>query len=289
MRKIQLSPRRLFRRAALIAGVAAAAGVVVAGASAASASSSGPSGHAPGALPTVVLEHGAWANSASWNGVVQRLQADGYTVDVPPNPLQGLAYDPAYLADFLQTITGPIILVGHSYGGAVITNAATGNSQVKALVYVDAFIPEQGQTIGELVTMVPGSCVVAADPTTIFNLAPFPGAPAGVFDAYIKQSLFPSCIANGLPRSEADVLAATQEPLSTIALNQKSGVPAWKTIPSWAVVGTADHAIPPAELIAMAHAANARITLVPGAPHVSMISNPGVVTSVIIQAALATS
>jgi pimeloyl-ACP methyl ester carboxylesterase len=289
MRKIQLSPRRLFRRAALIAGVAAAAGVVVAGASAASASSSGPSGHAPGALPTVVLEHGAWANSASWNGVVQRLQADGYTVDVPPNPLQGLAYDPAYLADFLQTITGPIILVGHSYGGAVITNAATGNPQVKALVYVDAFIPEQGQTIGELVTMVPGSCVVAADPTTIFNLAPFPGAPAGVFDAYIKQSLFPSCIANGLPRSEADVLAATQEPLSTIALNQKSGVPAWKTIPSWAVVGTADHAIPPAELIAMAHAANARITLVPGAPHVSMISNPGVVTSVIIQAALATS
>ncbi len=289
MRKIQLSPRRLFRRAALIAGVAAAAGVVVAGASAASASSSGPSGHAPGPLPTVVLEHGAWANSASWNGVVQRLQADGYTVDVPPNPLQGLAYDPAYLADFLQTITGPIILVGHSYGGAVITNAATGNPQVKALVYVDAFIPEQGQTIGELVTMVPGSCVVAADPTTIFNLVPFPGAPAGVFDAYIKQSLFPSCIANGLPRSEADVLAATQEPLSTIALNQKSGVPAWKTIPSWAVVGTADHAIPPAELIAMAHAANARITLVPGAPHVSMISNPGVVTSVIIQAALATS
>ena len=292
MRKIQLSPRRLYRRAAMIAGVAAAAGLMVAGASAASApsgSSSTPSGHPAGPLPTVVLEHGAWANGASWNAVVQRLQADGYTVDVPPNPLQGLAYDPAYLADFLHTITGPIVLVGHSYGGAVITNAATGNPQVKALVYVDAFIPNQGQTIGELVTKVPGSCVVAADPTTIFNLATFPGAPAGVFDAYIKQSLFPSCIANGLPRSEADVLAATQAPLSTIALNQKSGVPAWKTIPSWAVVGTADHAIPPAELIAMAHAANARITLVPGAPHLSMVSNPGVVTSVIIQAARATS
>jgi pimeloyl-ACP methyl ester carboxylesterase len=124
-----------------------------------------------------VLEHGAWANSASWNGVMQRPQAAGYTVDVPPNPLQGLAYDPAYLADFLHTITGPIILVGHSYGGAVITNAATRNPQVKALVYVDAFIPNQNQTIGQLVTAVPGSCV-AAPPATIFNFATFPGAPA---------------------------------------------------------------------------------------------------------------
>jgi pimeloyl-ACP methyl ester carboxylesterase len=288
LRKIQLSPR-LYKRAVMIAGVAAAAGLIAAGTSAASASSAKPSGHVAGPLPTVVLEHGAWATGASWNAVVQRLQADGYTVDVPPNPLQGLAYDPAYLADFLHTITGPIVLVGHSYGGAVITNAATGNPQVKALVYVDAFIPNQNQTIAELVSMVPGSCVVAADPTTIFNLATFPGAPAGVFDAYIKQSLFPSCIANGLPRSEADELAATQEPLSTIALNQESGVPAWKTIPSWAVIGTADHAIPPAELIAMAHTANARITLVPNAPHLSMVSNPGVVTSVIIQAARATS
>src|ERR1700722_6109881 len=258
-----------------------------AGPSAASASSSRPSGHPAKPLPTVVLEHGAWANSASWNGVVQRLQADGYTVDVPPNPLQGLAYDPAYLADFLQTITGPIILVGHSYGGAVITNAATGNPQVKALVYVDAFLPEQGQTIGELVTMVPGSCVVAADPTTFFNLAPFPGAPAGVFDAYIKQSLFPSCFANGLPAREAMMLAATQEPLSTIALSQPSGVPAWKTIQSWAVVGTADRFILPAEQLAMAQHAHAHITEV-RAPHLSMITDPGVVTRVIVEAADAT-
>ena len=94
-----------------------------------------------------------------------------------PNPLQGLAYDPAYLADFLRTISGPIVLVGHSYGGAVITNAATGDKQVKALVYVDAFAPDQGQTIGQLVSSVPGSCVVAADPTTLFNLATYPGAP----------------------------------------------------------------------------------------------------------------
>jgi len=256
-------------------------------ATAASASSSGPSPQTSGPRPTIVLVHGAWANSGSWDGVVQRLQRDGYTVDVPPNPLQGLAYDAPYLADFLHTISGPIILVGHSYGGAVITNAATGDTQVKALVYVDAFAPDQGQTIGQLVSAVPGSCVAAADPTTIFNLATFPGAPAGVFDAYVKQSLFPSCFANGLPSSEARMLAATQEPLSTIALSQQTGVPAWKTIPSWAVIGTADRVILPAEQLAMARHAHAHITEV-RAPHLSMISDPGVVTRVILEAAHAT-
>jgi pimeloyl-ACP methyl ester carboxylesterase len=285
--KIESARRRLYRWGGIVTGLAAAAGLAVAGGVAASASSSVASQHASGRLPTVVLEHGAWANSASWNGVVRRLQRAGYKVDVPPNPLQGLAFDPAFLADFLHTISGPIVLVGHSYGGAVITNAATGDKQVKALVYVDAFAPDKGQTIGQLVTAVPGSCVVAADPTTIFNLAPFPGAPAGVFDAYVKQGLFPACFANGLPASQARVLAATQEPLSTIALSQQSGVPAWKTIPSWAVIGTADRVIPPAEQLAMARHARAHITKV-RAPHLSMISNPGVVTRVIVEAARAT-
>jgi pimeloyl-ACP methyl ester carboxylesterase len=273
---------------AAAAGLAVAAGLGVAGGAAASAStqvtSPVTSHHASGPLPTIVLVHGAWASSSSWDGVVQRLQRDGYTVDVPPNPLQGLAYDPAYIAGFLHTISGPIVLVGHSYGGAVITNAATGDTQVKALVYVDAFAPAQGQTVGQLASAVPGSCVLAADPTTIFNLAPIPGAPAGVFDAYVKQDLFPSCFANGLPASEARMLAATQEPLSTIALSQQSGVPAWETIPSWAVVGTADHVIPPAEQLAMARQAHSDITEV-RAPHLSMISDPGVVTRVIIEAA----
>ena len=100
-----------------------------------------------GPKPTIVLEHGAWADTSSWNGVIKRLQADGYTVYAPPNPLQGLPYDSAFLADFLHSISGPIVLVGHSYGGAVITNAATGDSQVKALVYVDAFAPAQNQTL----------------------------------------------------------------------------------------------------------------------------------------------
>ena len=186
-----------------------------------------------GFKPTIVLEHGAWADTSSWNGVITRLQADGYTVYAPPNPLQGLTYDSAFLADFLHSISGPIVLVGHSYGGAVITNAATGDSQVKALVYVDAFAPAQGQTLAQLLASVPGSCAVPAN----LNVVPFPGAPAGVGDAYITQSAFPSCMADGLPAREAHVLAVTQPPIATSAITDPSRVPAWQTIPSWAVGG----------------------------------------------------
>jgi len=237
-----------------------------------------------GPKPSIVLVHGAWADTSSWDGVIQRLQADGYTVYAVPNPLRGLAFDAAYLADFLHTISGPIVLVGHSYGGTVITNAATGDPQVKALVYVDAFAPAQGQTIAQLLAAYPGTCAVPAN----LNVVPFPGAPTGVADAYIKQSVFPSCMANGLPATEAHVLAATQRPIATIALTQQSGVPAWQTIPSWAVVGTADHAIPLALQLAMAKTAHAHITRV-DAPHLSMISDPGTVTNVILQAVRATS
>jgi pimeloyl-ACP methyl ester carboxylesterase len=235
--------------------------------------------------PSIVLVHGAWADSSSWDAVAGQLQHDGYTVYVPPNPLLGLSYDSAYIRDFLDTISGPVILVGHSYGGAVITNAATGDEQVKALVYVDGFAPAEGQTIGQLVSAHPGSCVL---PPANVTVQPYPDAPQGAVDVYIKQSVFPSCMANGLPASEAAVLAATQRPLTSIALTQVSGVPAWKTIPSWAVIGTADHAIPPAELLAMARQAHAHITVIPGAPHLSMIFAPGIVTNVILNAVRAT-
>jgi len=268
----------------LLAAVLAVVGLLAATAQIASAS---PSRAAAGPKPTIVLEHGAWADSGSWNGVVQRLQHDGYTVYAPPDPLQGLAYDTATLKDFLGTIPGPIVLVGHSYGGMVITNAATGNKNVKALVYDDAFIPAQGDTAGSLSGARPGSCLAVANPATVFNLVPFPGAPKGVVDAYVKPSVFPGCFANGLPASEGAVLAATQRPLATSVLTDKSGVPAWKTIPSWAIVGTADHVIPPAEQLFMAKRAGAHITEV-HAPHLSMISNPEVVTETIIAAAQAT-
>ena len=130
---------------------------------------------------------------------------------------------------------------------------------------------------------MPGTCTIPAN----LVLVPFPGAPAGVVDAYIKQSVFASCMANGLPAAEAAVLSTTQRPLATIALGQKSGVPAWLTIPSWAVVGTADHAIPPALQLAMAENAHARVTEV-NAPHLAMVADPGAVTSVILQAVHAT-
>jgi pimeloyl-ACP methyl ester carboxylesterase len=262
---------------------AAIAALVIALSQVASAQTTTRAVASGGPKPAIVLEHGAWANTASWAAVIHRLQADGYTVYAPPNPLQGLTYDSAYLADFLHSISGPIVLVGHSYGGDVITNAATGDTQVKALVYVDAFAPAQNQTLAQLLGAYPGSC---AEPSNL-TVVPFPGAPAGTGDAYITQSAFPSCMANELPAREAQVLAADQAPLATIALTQPSGVPAWKTIPSWAVVGTADHAIPLALQLAMAENAHAHITEV-NAPHLAMISDPGVVTRVILQAARAT-
>jgi pimeloyl-ACP methyl ester carboxylesterase len=286
-------------RFTIIGAALAAAAVAVPLSQAASASPASPASTAAhtaavstaktAVKPTIVLVHGAWASTSSWDGVISRMQALGYTVYAPSNTLMGLPYDANYLRDFLNTISGPIVLVGHSYGGAVITNAATGDKNVKALVYDDAFMPAKGETIGQLVAAQPGSCVVASDPTTIFKLAPYPGAPVGAADAYLKQSVFPGCIANGLPAGEQRELAVTQLPLTTAALAEKSGTPAWKTIPSWAIIGTADHAIPPAELKIMAMRAHSHITVIKGAPHVSMISNPDAVTGVILQAVHATS
>jgi pimeloyl-ACP methyl ester carboxylesterase len=272
-----LQPRRLWLIA--VSAIVALASLLIPLAQPASAHTNSTA--AP--KPTIVLVHGAWADSGSWDAVTRNLHSDGYTVYALPNPLQGLAYDSAYLADFLHTISGPIVLVGHSYGGAVITNAATGDAQVKALVYVDAFAPDQGQTLAGLLASIPGSC---ANPANL-TVAPFPGAPDGVGDAYIKQSVFPSCMANDLPASEARVLAVTQRPIATSALGEATGVPAWKTIPSWAVVGTVDHAIPVALQLAMANTAHAHITKI-RASHLSMISHPFAVTNVIVQAARAT-
>src|SRR3989441_12127172 len=145
-----------------------------------------------GPKPSIVLIHGAWADGSGWSGVISRLQDQGYTVYAPPNPLRGLASDSAYIADFLQSITGPIILVGHSYGGAVITNAATGNPNVKALVYIDAFVPDEGESLIQLLSMPPPigqspSCL-GGDPSKVFNFVNYPGAAVADFDVYIKQS-----------------------------------------------------------------------------------------------------
>jgi pimeloyl-ACP methyl ester carboxylesterase len=238
---------------------------------------------APAPKPTVVLVHGAWADSSSWDGVIKQLQPRGYRVVAPPNPLRGLASDSAYLQDYLQTISGPIVLVGHSYGGAVITNAATGNPNVKALVYVDAFIPDQGESLVSLLTPKDPS-QPGLDPSALFDFVPFPGAPDGVSDAYLKPSVLPGALANDLPKQEAAVLAATQRPVASNTLTDLSGPPAWKTIPSWAVIGTEDHILPPALQEFMATRAKAHATRVK-ASHLSLISQPAAVAKVIVAAA----
>jgi uncharacterized membrane protein HdeD (DUF308 family)/pimeloyl-ACP methyl ester carboxylesterase len=248
--------------------------------------------------PTIVLLHGAWADSSSWSKEVAELQGDGYTVAVPPNPLRGLPADAAYLADFLQTIPGPVVLVGNSYGGAVITDAATGNRNVKALVFVDAFIPDASESVFGLSSTPPppgqpGSCL-GGNPANVFNFVPYPGAPANDVDLYIKSSPnpgfvgFAACFANDLPLSRAAVLSATQRPIAFSALTEPSGAPAWKTIPSWAVVGALDRVIPPFAQLAMAQRAHAQITEVAGS-HLALISQADAVTQVIETAASATS
>ena len=237
--------------------------------------------------PTVVLVNGAWANSAAWSGVIARLQTEGFTVEAPPNPLQSLTGDAATIADLLKTIKGPIVLVGHSYGGAVITNAATGNRNVKALVYVDAFAPAKGESVLALDSSQPGSAL-GAGPAKVFNFVPFPGANEGDAELYVKPAIFEQAFANGLPAKEGAVLAATQSPAVYSALTAPSGTPAWKTIPSWYVLGTIDEAIPPAIQLFMARRIHAHITRV-RAGHLSMVAAPGVVATVITAAARSTS
>jgi len=238
-----------------------------------------------GPKPSIVLIHGAWADGSSWSGVIKRLQQQGYTVYAPANPLRGLTSDSAYITNFLQSISGPIILVGHSYGGAVITNAATGNPNVKALVYINAFAPDQGESLASLSSVPPPpgqspSCL-SGDPTTVFNFVPLTG---GDTDLYVKTSLFPSCFANDLPPNEGAVLASTQRAFALSSFPQQSGVPAWKTIPSFYLVGTIDRAIPPFAQLFMAQRASATIVQVRGS-HLVMISHPEAVVDLINQAA----
>ncbi|HEX6785862.1 MAG TPA: alpha/beta hydrolase [Acidimicrobiales bacterium] len=245
------------------------------------------------AKPTVVLEHGAWADGSSWSGVVDELQRRGYPVVAPPNPLRGLANDAAYLASFLSTIKGPVIVVGHSYGGAVITNAATGNTAVKALVFVDAFIPDERDTLLGLVGSE--SCLSGGgDPAKVFNFVQDPGLPTGDPDLFAKPdptSAYPgfaACFANDLPAAQGAVAAATQRPIALGALGDPSGVPAWKTIPSWALIGTIDRVITPAQQLSMANHARAHIDRVK-ASHLSPISRPDAVVDLIVDADRATS
>jgi len=245
----------------------------------------GATSHAGGsARPTIVLVHGDWADASSWTSVIERLQREGFTAVAPPNLLRGPATDAPYLASYLESIPGPIVLVAHSYGGFVATNAATGNDNVKALVYIDAFAPDEGETAGELVARG-HSCVDG----NALNQVPYDG---GVdlylrWDANLTYPGFIECFANGVNRKEAAVLAAMQRPAAPAQFAEPSGPPAWKTIPSWSLIGTEDNVIPPALQEHMASRAGARITRVK-AGHLSLVTRPADVVKVILAAVSAT-
>jgi pimeloyl-ACP methyl ester carboxylesterase len=232
--------------------------------------------------PTVVLVHGAWADASGFQKVEDGLHRAGYPVLEWADPLRSLTDDSATLATFLKVRTqGPVILVGHSYGGAVITNAATGDPNVKALVYIDAFVPAQGETLNDLI-----NSNGPIDAAALFDFVPYAGG-GGDVDLYLKGSVFSTVFANGLPKPEQDRLYAAQRPLANKALNEKSGAPAWSTIPSWYVVGTNDHIIPAALQELMAKRAGSHVTTV-DAGHLSFIARPDVVVNTILQAARAT-
>ncbi len=237
------------------------------------------------ARPTIVLVHGDWADASSWTSVTKRLQGKGFAVVAPPNLLRGPATDAPYLASYLKSISGPIVLVAHSYGGFVATNAATGNDHVKALVYIDAFAPDEGETAGELVTR--GDSCVGND---ALNLVSYDG---GV-DLYLRWGAngnypgFTKCFANGVDREQAAVLFAEQRPAAPAQFTEPSGPPAWKSIPSWSLIGTQDHVIPLALQEEMDARAGAHITRVDSG-HLSLITDSGDVTKVILAAVDATS
>jgi pimeloyl-ACP methyl ester carboxylesterase len=269
------------RRALLIAPLVAAAALLSLGAG-------GPAGAnlqaGKGLQPTIVLVHGDWADGSSWNRVIKRLQDRGFTVVAPPNLLRGPATDAPYLASYLHSISGPIVLVAHSYGGFVATNAATGNPNVKALVYIDAFMPDEGEIAGALVAGA-GSCVDESG----LNAVPYDG---GV-DLYLRWEAHPpypgftECFANGVDPIEAAILAAAQRPAALAQFSEPSGPPAWKMIPSWSLIGTLDNVIPRALQEQMSSRAGARISRVK-AGHLTPITRPAAVTDVILDAVDAT-
>jgi pimeloyl-ACP methyl ester carboxylesterase len=233
------------------------------------------------AKPTIVLVHGAFADSSSWYGVIPILERDGYRVIAAANPLRSVKGDADTVRAILVTINTPVVLVGHSYGGMVISNAANGQANVKALVYVAAFAPVAGESAGGLNSKFPGSLVGPA-------LAPPVPLPGGGHDLYVQQEKFHDAFAPDVPADAAKLAAAAQRPVTDIAFDDAATEPAWKTIPSWFVYGDHDTAIPPKLHAFMAERAHPRATsVVAGASHVVMISHAEAVAKVIEDAATA--
>jgi pimeloyl-ACP methyl ester carboxylesterase len=231
---------------------------------------------------TVVLVHGAFADASSWNGVIERLLAKGIRVTAPANPLRGIASDSAYIAAVIEQIDGPVVAVGHSYGGAVITNAATDAKNVVGLVYVAAFAPEERETLG---------AAQAESKDSILNTAlvprQYPTADGGsATEFFIDPAKARDAFAGDLSDAQAALIAVTQRPVAESAFSEPNGPPAWRHLPSWAVVANADKAAGTDLVRSMAERAGAKITEIEGS-HVIMVSQPEAVTNVILEAVAA--
>ncbi len=263
---------------ASLGGVLALGGLV----SAVGAQSGPAVAHTTTAKPTIVLVHGAFADASGWGAVIVRLEADGYPVIAPPDPLRGLSSDSAYIASVLAQTPGPLVVVGHSYGGAVITNAAAGNANVKALVYIDAFIPDVGEDTLSLAGADSGLVPSALD------FKGFPPFGPNDVDISINKASFHQVFCADLSTQQAAIMWATQRPAAAATTAEKTTQAAWKTIPSWALIGRQDHAITPTALRFMATRAGSHIKEI-NSSHVSMISHPAAVSDLIEAAAKATS
>ncbi|MFD6351500.1 alpha/beta fold hydrolase [Nocardia tengchongensis] len=271
--------RRAARVAAAVVAGIAGAGLTVA-CTANTVTHAGPDEDAP--RPTIVLEHGAFADGSSWNDVIAKLSKDRYPVVAAANPLRGPASDAAALRSVISHIDGPVILVGHSYGGSVISAAAAGNDKVKGLVYVAAFLPAPGETALELTGKYPGSTLPGA-----LNPVPFTNVDGSAgTDLFIQQDKFRAQFAADVPEDRAALAAAAQRPIAQSALEEKATVAGWNEKPSWDIVTTKDLNIPVEAQRFMAERAHAKVTEV-DASHSVAVSHPDVVARVIEQAAAA--
>jgi pimeloyl-ACP methyl ester carboxylesterase len=234
----------------------------------------------PNGSPTVVLVHGAFADASSWAGVTERLENAGIAVEAIPNPLRGVAADAAYVASAIDQVPGPVLAVGHSYGGAVITNAAASTKNVVGLVYVAAFAPEEGETLLDIEGASRDSVLTSA-----IRESNYPTGQGGetAVELTVDRAQFHDVFAGDLSMAQSEVLGASQRPVAAAAFGEKSGPAAWKTLPSWAVVATGDKAAGSDVVRSMAQRANADIKEIDGS-HVIMISQPDAVTDVIMNA-----
>jgi pimeloyl-ACP methyl ester carboxylesterase len=231
---------------------------------------------AAAAKPTIVLVHGAFADSSSWTSEIRFFQAKGYPVVAVANPLRGVASDSAYLLSVLQTISGPIVLVGHSYAGFLISAAAAADSQVKALVYVAAYIPDKGESPADLTYKFPGSLLSGSNLVT--------RAEPGGTDIYVNPADFGAVYAGGLSKSQTAVAAVTQRPITAAALAEPTTVNPPASVPKWEIVALEDHAIPTQAEEFMASRAHAHVVTTHSG-HDVPAARPGVVDSTILQAA----